>query len=409
MVPVPPRRQGKDAMALVAGSKQNAVSMTTSAVSNDQRQHVMGSGQQDRHFVLDMVRGGRPTCSGQSLYTPVDRVRQQVGTATGVSSPFSWSKTAATRHVGNCGSSSPTATNGMGNGTVNGYQTPHGAEGQTVRPVRRAVSIHSRSSPRTRMAPNRHRSHGVAAPTCSTTCSSGCSATVGTAPAGPSLTAAKARSSSAPPPWATTSTVPRNGGTNTQGTGIAPAVTATTPSISPAPGRSHSSAASSTGTPRIRRSNQRGQTRPNEGTQRPARQGPRHARHLHAVRREHATAAGATAIACHTTRRKPNTRLRIPRSRHSPSTVSSQPTARSPSRLPASPCSAATQRPAPRITPPIGRIASPSQSANKRRLASLTDLAIALPYFVPRKPFEADVGAVRAWESPYATAKLNNR
>ena len=63
----------------------------------------------------------------------------------------------------------------------------------------------------------------------------------------------------------------------------------------------------------------------------------------------------------------------------------------------------------PRITPPIGRIASPSQSANKRRLASLTDSVIALPYFVPRKPFEADVGAVRAWESPYATAKLNNR
>ncbi len=48
---------------------------------------------------------------------------------------------------------------------------------------KRAVSIHSRSSPRTRMAPNRHRSHGVAAPTCSTTCSSGCSATVGTATA----------------------------------------------------------------------------------------------------------------------------------------------------------------------------------------------------------------------------------
>lgn len=73
------------------------------------------------------------------------------------------------------------------------------------------------------------------------------------------------------------------------------------------------------------------------------------------------------------------------------------------------PANAATQRPAPRITPPIGRIASPSQSANKRRLASLTDSVIALPYFVPRKPFEADVGAVRAWESPYATAKLNNR
>ncbi len=73
------------------------------------------------------------------------------------------------------------------------------------------------------------------------------------------------------------------------------------------------------------------------------------------------------------------------------------------------PANAAAQRPAPRITPPIGRIASPSQSANKRRLASLTDSAIALPYFVPRKPFEADVGAVRAWESPYATTKLNNR
>ena len=65
------------------------------------------------------------------------------------------------------------------------------------------ATSNSRSSPRTRMAPNRHRSHGVAAPTCSTTCSSGCSATVGTAPAGPSPTAAKARSSSAPPPWAT--------------------------------------------------------------------------------------------------------------------------------------------------------------------------------------------------------------
>lgn len=49
------------------------------------------------------------------------------------------------------------------------------------------------------------------------------------------------------------------------------------------------------------------------------------------------------------------------------------------------------------------------QSANKRRLASLAGSVIALPYFVPRKPFEADVGAVRAWESPYATAKLNNR
>lgn len=73
------------------------------------------------------------------------------------------------------------------------------------------------------------------------------------------------------------------------------------------------------------------------------------------------------------------------------------------------PANAATQRPAPRITPPIGRIASPSQSANKRRLASLTGSVIALPYFVPRKPFEADVGAVRAWESPYATTKLNNR
>ena len=61
------------------------------------------------------------------------------------------------------------------------------------------------------------------------------------------------------------------------------------------------------------------------------------------------------------------------------------------------PANAATQRPAPRITPPIGRIASPSQSANKRRLASLTGSVITLPYFVPRKPFEADVGAVRAW------------
>ena len=40
------------------------------------------------------------------------------------------------------------------------------------------------------------------------------------------------------------------------------------------------------------------------------------------------------------------------------------------------PANAATQRPAPRITPPIGRIASPSQSANKRRLASLTGLVI---------------------------------
>lgn len=49
------------------------------------------------------------------------------------------------------------------------------------------------------------------------------------------------------------------------------------------------------------------------------------------------------------------------------------------------PANAATQRPAPRITPPIGRIASPSQSANKRRLASLTGSVIALPYFVPRK------------------------
>lgn len=49
------------------------------------------------------------------------------------------------------------------------------------------------------------------------------------------------------------------------------------------------------------------------------------------------------------------------------------------------PANAATQRPAPRITPPIGRIASPSQSANKRRLASFTGLVIALPYFVPRK------------------------
>ena len=63
--------------------------------------------------------------------------------------------------------------------------------------------------------------------------------------------------------------------------------------------------------------------------------------------------------------------------------------ARSPSRLPASPCSAATQRPAPRTTPPIGRIASPSQSANKRRLASLTGSVITLPYFCPAK--------VRSW------------
>lgn len=47
------------------------------------------------------------------------------------------------------------------------------------------------------MAPNRHRSHGVAAPTCSTTCSSGCSATVGTAPAGPSPTAASSTSTRA--------------------------------------------------------------------------------------------------------------------------------------------------------------------------------------------------------------------
>ena len=108
-------------------------------------------------------------------------------------------------------------------------------------------------------------------------------------------------------------------------------------------------------------------------------------RHLHAVRREHATAAGARPSRAIQRGATPNTRLRIPRSRHSPSTVSSQPTARSPSCLPASPCSAATQRPAPRITPPIGRIASPSQSANKRRLASLTGSVIALPYFVPRK------------------------
>lgn len=43
--------------------------------------------------------------------------------------------------------------------------------------------------------------------------------------------------------------------------------------------------------------------------------------------------------------------------------------------------------PAPRITPPIGRIASPSQSANKRRLASLTGSIIALPYFVRESPF----------------------
>ena len=92
------------------------------------------------------------------------------------------------------------------------------------------------------MAPNRHRSHGVAAPTCSTTCSSGCSATVGTAPAGPSPTAAKARSSSAPPPWATERS------TATRATGTAPAMTAPTPSVSPSPGRSHSSAASSTST-----------------------------------------------------------------------------------------------------------------------------------------------------------------
>lgn len=67
-------------------------------------------------------------------------------------------------------------------------------------------------------------------------------ATVGTAPAGPSPTAAKARSSSAPPPWATERS------TATRATGTAPAMTAPTPSISPSPGRSHSSAASSTST-----------------------------------------------------------------------------------------------------------------------------------------------------------------
>ncbi len=54
--------------------------------------------------------------------------------------------------------------------------------------------------------------------------------------------AAKARSSSAPPPRATERS------TATNATGTAPAMTAPTPSISPSPGRSHSSAASSTST-----------------------------------------------------------------------------------------------------------------------------------------------------------------
>lgn len=50
-------RQGKDAMALVVGPKQNVAPMKTSATSNDQLQQIVTwvSGQQDRDFGLDMV------------------------------------------------------------------------------------------------------------------------------------------------------------------------------------------------------------------------------------------------------------------------------------------------------------------------------------------------------------------
>ncbi len=285
------------------------------------------------------------------------------------------------------------------------------------------------------MAPNRHRSHGVAAPTCSTTCSSGCSATVGTAPAGPSPTAAKARSSSAPPPWATERS------TATRATGTAPAMTAPTPSISPSPGRSHC---------RLQPVHRNGSLQKGVGHLRGSAL-PVGGKNTHAVlsahrglptsrlftdldkvrndhydtgefaaaRRRHRIRAGAyntlngnlalrqsRATTCPLPRRR---RRRQPRASQRRFRIASLTEDGATRRSANAPANAATQRPAPRITPPIGRIASPSQSANKRRLASLTDSVIALPYFVPRKPFEADVGAVRAWESPYATAKLNNR
>lgn len=166
------------------------------------------------------------------------------------------------------------------------------------------------------MAPNRHRSHGVAAPTCSTTCSSGCSATVGTAPAGPSPTAASSASTRA------------TDGTNTKENSRR---TATTP-------YSRWRLQHAQRQPRIRQSRGRrvrcgdgGNLVTNGGFESPS-----------------LTKDGETGSAN-------------------------------------APANAATQRPAPRITPPIGRIASPSQSANKRRLASLTGSVITLPYFVPRK------------------------
>ena len=240
------------------------------------------------------------------------------------------------------------------------------------------------------MAPNRHRSHGVAAPTCSTTCSSGCSATVGTAPAGPSPTAAKARSSSAPPPWATAVNGYQShwyrAGNDCSDTEHFP-ITWTITFVSSV-------------------FNQYTRNGWNEYEGEFAADGDDTVFALASYNTLNGNLAYGNLVDDVSVAAEGGDggNLVTNGGFESPSLTKDGETGSA-----NAPANAATQRPAPRITPPIGRIASPSQSANKRRLASLTDSAIALPYFVPRKPFEADVGAVRAWESPYATTKLNNR
>ena len=170
------------------------------------------------------------------------------------------------------------------------------------------------------MAPNRHRSHGVAAPTCSTTCSSGCSATVGTAPAGPSPTAASSTSTRA------------TDGTNTKENSRR---TATTP-------YSRWRLQHAQRQPRIRQS--RGRRVRCHGRRR--RRQPRDQRRFR--------------IAIAYQGRRNGLRQRSSQRRNA--------AARTPHHAADWPHSL-----------------SPSQSANKRRLASLTGSAIALPYFVPRK------------------------
>lgn len=87
-------RQGKDAMALVVGPKQNVAPMKTSATSNDQLQQIVTwvSGQQDRDFGLDMVHFSQTGTSRKiTVYTTKFASGGRFDT-TGVSSPFSWSK-----------------------------------------------------------------------------------------------------------------------------------------------------------------------------------------------------------------------------------------------------------------------------------------------------------------------------